>query len=297
MSSFFVNPFKRRRAGEEQELGAGSSAFTPDTPPNEEVLRTASKTLQRKSADCLKAVDGNVSCTASTVDVRSRAEYFESLIRTRHERMLGNAAFPKFGQRATVSSAYDACASASASTKTKFCAEFSTLSIGGLTAAAAADALSQLRLELERVERERDQALGALKRRTQEVENLREVVQQLTKSRSSALGARAALAERFCDLRREHDRVARIADLSREASKENVERAQIARSAAAEAVKEAANARKEAAVAVSAEHKAAAENAALREKISLLERRISSKDETTSACRQEYTAARCLETY
>ena len=295
MSSFFVNPFKRRRGGEEVELGAGSSGFTPDTPPNEETLRTAatirSTSLEGKPADCLKSGRDAVT-NASTVDVRSRAQYFESLIRTRQEKvMMGGFQGVAKGQRLPLVVASDMSAS------TRIGAEFSALSIGGLTAAAAADALSQLRLELERVEHERDQALSTLKKRNQEVENLTAVVQQLTKSRSSALSARAILAEKFCDLRREHDRVARIADLSREASKENVERAQTARSAAAVAVKEAADARREAAVAVSAEHRAAAENAALREKISLLERRISSKDETSSACRREYTAARCLETY
>lgn len=294
MSSFFVNPFKRRRGGEEVELGAGPSGFTPDTPPNEETLRTASTigptSLEGKPADSLKSGRDGIT-NASTVDVRSRAQYFESLIRTRQEKVMGSYPGISKGQRLPHVVASDMSAS------TRIGAEFSALSIGGLTAAAAADALSQLRLELERVEHERDQALNTLKKRNQEVENLTAVVQQLTKSRSSALSARAILAEKFCDLRREHDRVARIADLSREASKENVERAHTARSAAAVAVKEAADARREAAVAISAEHRAAAENAALREKISLLERRISSKDETSSACRREYTAARCLETY
>jgi DNA repair exonuclease SbcCD ATPase subunit len=147
---------------------------------------------------------------------------------------------------------------------------------GGLTAAAAADALQNLRLELTRVENERRSTQEALRRKTQEVDNLQSIVRQLSESRATALSARATLAEKYVDLSRAHERVSRVADLSHAVSKENLELTRNARSVAAEASKEAAEAKKEAEAAAKAEDKAAEENAILRQKVNLLERLVTS---------------------
>ena len=59
----------------------------------------------------------------------------------------------------------------------------------------------------------------------QECESLARVVRELTKSRAKLVGGRSVLAERVAALQHEYLRVVRIADLSRAASKDNMEKA------------------------------------------------------------------------
>ena len=131
---------------------------------------------------------------------------------------------------------------------------------------------------------------------TQEVENLTSVVRELSESRAAALIARASLAERYLDLQRDHARVARVADLSRTVSKENLQLTRTARGAAAVAEKEAIDAKREAEAAAGAELRAAEENARLREKVSLLER-LGLEQHVESVCFREFTSGRVCETY
>ena len=56
----------------------------------------------------------------------------------------------------------------------------------------------------------------------QECSNLMEVVRELTDSRSKLVCAKTNLAEQLAELRHDYMRVARVADLSRTVSKENV---------------------------------------------------------------------------
>lgn len=273
----FFNPFssKRRREADEAitELAATGDAtsLAPDTPPSSGAHLPASPataaTLGRASAPAAApATLGD-----STIKVRARAEYFEDLIRARTSGG-GGAAAP--GPQPAL--------------------------VGGLTAAAAADALATLRSELARVEGEKAAALAAARRAAAEVEALRGVVRQLSESRAAALTARATLAEHCSDLQRAHERVTRVADLSRAVSKENLELTRNARGAAAAAAKEAAEARREAAAAGAAEVRAAVENEALRRRLGQLER-VSEGHvpdaHGSSACRREFTAAKVIETY
>ena len=59
----------------------------------------------------------------------------------------------------------------------------------------------------------------------QECESLARVVRELTESRAKLVGGRSVLAERVAALQHEYLRVVRIADLSRAASKDNMEKA------------------------------------------------------------------------
>ena len=59
----------------------------------------------------------------------------------------------------------------------------------------------------------------------QECSNLMEVVRELTDSRSRLVCAKTNLAEQLAELRHDYMRVARVADLSRTVSKENVAKA------------------------------------------------------------------------
>jgi len=131
---------------------------------------------------------------------------------------------------------------------------------------------------------------------TQEVENLTTVIRELSESRAAALSARASLAERYHDLHREHARVARVADLSRTVSKENLELTRAARSAAALAEREAFESRREAIAAGRAERLAADENARLREQLGLLER-LGLEERVESICSREFKSSRVCETY
>ena len=176
--------------------------------------------------------------------------------------------------------------------------------VGGLTAAAAADALHNLRIELDRVDTQRRAAIEALRKKEHEVENLKDVVRHLSESRSAALTARTMLAEQYCDLQRAHARVSRVADLSRAVSKENLELTKSARGIAAEASRVAVEACREAAAAGVAEHRACTENVRLREKVSNLSRLTLEEQNgggvsggSGSACKQEFVGARVIETY
>ncbi len=76
----------------------------------------------------------------------------------------------------------------------------------------------------------------------QECESLARVVRELTESRAKLVGGRAALAERVAALQHEFLRVVRIADLSRAASKDNLEKASRAGRLAKQARRPAASA-------------------------------------------------------
>ena len=60
---------------------------------------------------------------------------------------------------------------------------------------------------------------------SREVENLTQVVSELTRGRSKLVTGRAVQAERLARLQHEYERVLRIADLSRTVSKENMSKA------------------------------------------------------------------------
>ncbi|KAG7675292.1 hypothetical protein Ndes2526B_g08162 [Nannochloris sp. 'desiccata'] len=313
--SFFTNPFsyKRRRESEELELGTPDQ-IAPETPPTaSEHLRSSSSGAEADSPSLSLSSDSSQQ-QDTTNKVRSRAQYFESLIRSKAQ---GGAAATE--EEGTPCEEKDGDFSPS-TRKTGFVLTNQNEDLpttqqqrpsqtaalfGGLTAAAAADALQNLRLELTRVENERHATVEALRRKTQEVDNLQNIVRELSESRAAALSARATLAEQYVDLSRAHERVTRVADLSRAVSKENLELTKNARSIAAEASKEAAEARKEAEAAGKAESRAAEENAVLRQKVNLLERLVtlscSSSREPVhhfsgeSVCRPEFSMP--METY
>jgi hypothetical protein len=262
--SFFSNPFssKRRRETqelEELELGTpGESA--PETPPTDSGFGRQPRQHPSPSSSSdspSSLLSSNASQQETTIKVSARAQYFESLIRS------------KAPENDASSNTADLIPSLKKSPRqhNNGCAEL----FGGLTAAAAADAFQNLRLELTRVERERLATVEALRRKTQEAENLQNIVRELTESRAAALSAKQNLAEQYVDLSRAHERVIRIAHLSREVSKENLELTKNARSIAAEMSKGAAEAKREAEMAVKAENKASQENAVLRQKVNVLE--------------------------
>jgi hypothetical protein len=294
--SFFSNPFSyKRRRGAELEIGTPDQ-ISPETPPTaSNVLQTR---RQEKPSPSLtdsppSSLSPSPSQQTTTIQVRDRAQYFESLIRS------------KAGGRATKEEEGGKDGLSARILPSK-CPPQSAALFGGLTAAAAADALQNLRLELNRVENEKLATVEALRRKTQEAENLQNIVRELSESRAAALTARATLAEQYVDLSRAHERVTRVADLSRAVSKENLELTRTARSIAAGASKEAEDARREAAAAGKAEMRAAEENAILRQKVNLLERIVSLNSTRgggsgqlhfsgEAGCQQEFTLP--IETY
>lgn len=318
--SFFSNPFssKRRREAHELELGTPED-IAPETPPtasqHHRLLKNqASSFSSADSSPASPLLSGSAQDTA--IKVRDRAQYFESLIRSKATEESDEPGRENDGGSLALK---NHPSSPSNRKTTGFTLNDNNEDLqqtfhhqqhqqrpqgalfGGLTAAAAADALQNLRLELTRVENERVAAVEALRRKTQEVDNLHSIVRELTESRAAALSARATLAEQFVDLRRAHERVARVADLSRTVSKENLELTKAARGVAAEAAKEAADAKREAAAAGKAESRAAEENAVLRQKINLLERRAWHEEKhgyqpLESVCRREFMHT-IVETY
>ena len=81
--------------------------------------------------------------------------------------------------------------------------------------AAEAEASSELRARLARVE-------AALSRKMAECDNLSRVLKELAEGRVRATCARAVLAERHAELQAEFHRLQRVAELSREVSRENI---------------------------------------------------------------------------
>lgn len=283
--TFFTNPFKRQReAAEEVELGATPDALGPPTPPaHGATLGTlsAAATQPKEPVNTASTVAPDLSAK-----VRAKAAYFESMIK--EARAHGSCAPSSSGSSEAGDSDYlDATEQWRTTTQAR---RMTT------PAAAAEQEIESLRAQLAVAELGRKRALEALHRKTQEVSNLTAVVRELSESRAVALSARATLAEKYLDLQREHARTARVADLSRTVSKENLELTRTARTAAALAAKEAAEARKEAEAAARAEFVAAGENAMLRQKVSLLER-LGLEEQVASACKREYLAGRVCETY
>lgn len=283
--TFLINPFaSKRRRGAEEEVDVGSPEkgnLGPDTPPTagEHLLGSALPTPSPEEPTLSASTEDR------TFKARSRAKYFESLIRSSAEgSSLERVSTPPLDDRTGDRS------------HNHERVEQRPLALGGLTVAAAADALESLRLELTRVESERRAAVEALRRQTQEAENLKEVVKSLTESRASAIHSRSTIAEQYVDLQRAHERVSRVADLSRIVSKENLELTKAARGVAAEATRQAHDAKKEASAATKAEKRAVKENSRLREKVGYLER-MQLDEQTESACRREFMSSRVLETY
>ncbi len=64
---------------------------------------------------------------------------------------------------------------------------------------------------------------------TQECENLTNVVRELSTSRCKLVAARTVLGEALADMQHEHNRMARVTELSRTVSRENLARANAAR--------------------------------------------------------------------
>lgn len=138
----------------------------------------------------------------------------------------------------------------------------------------------------------------ALPPQTAEVENLRQVVRELSESRAGALVKAATLAESHVDLQRAAARASRVAHLSREVSRENLAAAGAAKAAAREAARGARAAADDAEQLGAAGRRAAAENARLRQKMSLLERSGALGEVAASASMREFRArASLLETY
>jgi len=274
--SFFSNPFssKRRRESEELELGTADQ-IAPETPPTASEILHSSPSRAEADSPPISLSSNSSQQQENTNKVRARAEYFESLIRSKAQEGCTNCLKDGVSSSSTRKTGFiltnenDDFQGSQQQHPSQTAALF-----GGLTAAAAADALQNLRLELTRVENERLATVEALRRKAQEADNLQSIVRQLSESRAAALTARATLAEKYVDLSRAHERVSRVADLSRAVSKENLELTKNARSIAAEASKEAAQAKKEADAAVKAEDRAAEENSILRQKVILLERLV-----------------------
>lgn len=85
----------------------------------------------------------------------------------------------------------------------------------GAGVSSAAEATSALQARFERVE-------AALARKMAECDNLSRVLKELAEGRVRATCARAVLAERHAELQAEFHRMQRVAELSREVSKENI---------------------------------------------------------------------------
>ena len=303
--TFLINPFasKRRNIPEEVDVGSPDGChLAPDTPPNagEHLLGAALPTPPQDETPTSASPEDR------TFKARSRAKYFESLIRSRTSntssagspvKQLSSNDMASL-ERVSTPPLEDHAAQPAGHIPSSDRLEHPQrpLALGGLTAAAAADALENLRLELSRVESERRAAVEALRRRTQEVENLQTVVKELSESRSSAIHSRCTIAEQYVDLQRAHERVSRVADLSRIVSKENLELTKAARGIAQEATRKANDAQREASAATKAERRASKENSRLRDKVGYLER-MDLDEHTESVCKREFVGARVMETY
>lgn len=137
----------------------------------------------------------------------------------------------------------------------------------------------------------------ALLRKQQECSNLMEVVRELTDSRSKLVCVKTNLAEQLAELRHDYMRVARVADLSRTVSKENVVKAAKAQKSLRQVEEERTQQKQLMAYLKERNGNLKVENQELRRRICLLEKLDLLKYSNESACMRTFQLYALKESY
>eukprot|EP00882_Tetradesmus_deserticola_P006617 GHRQ01006968.1.p1 GENE.GHRQ01006968.1~~GHRQ01006968.1.p1 ORF type:complete len:248 (+),score=81.55 GHRQ01006968.1:207-950(+) len=140
---------------------------------------------------------------------------------------------------------------------------------------------------------------SAFTKKEQECEHLRQIIKELSQSRSKAHKTKVELEEQFAGLQKEYYRVLKVSELARTVSQQSVSRAASLRSELATAQDHARRARRRAAAADKFCKELREENAALKQKVLLLERlHLELGSECgSSACARAYLFSHSMSLY
>jgi chromosome segregation ATPase len=138
---------------------------------------------------------------------------------------------------------------------------------------------------------------AAYNKKERECEHLRQIIKELSQSRSKAHKTKVELEEQFAGLQKEYYRVLKVADLARTVSQQSVSRASNLKQELSTAQDQLRRSRRRTAAAEKQAKELRDENAALKQKLLLMEKIALSSDCRTSACAQEFLFSHSVSLY
>eukprot|EP00878_Enallax_costatus_P003865 GHUV01004082.1.p1 GENE.GHUV01004082.1~~GHUV01004082.1.p1 ORF type:complete len:248 (+),score=67.73 GHUV01004082.1:276-1019(+) len=137
----------------------------------------------------------------------------------------------------------------------------------------------------------------AYNKKERECEHLRQIIKELSQSRSKAHKTKVDLEEQFAGLQKEYYRVLKVADLARTVSQQSVSRASSLKQELSAAQDQLRRTRRRAASAEKQATDLRDENAALKQKLLLMEKIALANDCRPSACAQEFLFSHSVSLY